>query len=46
MAKKRKAKAAKAAKVKDEVRGKERREEDQAPEEEVGVRCFTVFDFE
>jgi hypothetical protein len=32
-------------KVEDEVSGKEGREEDKAPEEEVGSRHFTVFDF-
>ncbi len=32
-------------KVQDEVSGKKGREEDKAPEEEVGSRHFTVFDF-
>ena len=32
-------------KVEDEVSGKKGREEDQAPEEEVSYRYFTVFDF-
>ena len=32
-------------KVQDEVSGKEGREEDEAPEEEVGSRHFSVFDF-
>jgi hypothetical protein len=34
------------AKDEDEVGGEKRREEDQAPEEEVTDRRFTVFDFE
>jgi len=34
------------AKDEDEVSGEKGREEDQAPEEEVSTRCFTVFDFE
>ncbi len=32
-------------KVEDEVSGEKGREEDKAPEEEVGSRHFTVFDF-
>ena len=32
-------------KVQDEVSGKKGREEDEAPEEEVGYRYFPVFDF-
>ena len=32
--------------AKDEGSGEEGRKEDQAPEEEVGARCFPVFDFE
>jgi hypothetical protein len=34
------------AKDEDEVSGEKGRKEDQAPEEEVSTRCFSVFDFE
>ena len=34
------------AKDEDEVGGEKGRKEDQAPEEEVSTRCFSVFDFE
>jgi hypothetical protein len=34
------------AKDEDEVSGEKGRAEDQAPEEEVSTRCFSVFDFE
>jgi hypothetical protein len=34
------------AKIEDEVSGEEGRAEDQAPQEEVGARRLTVFDFE